>query len=235
MGDKNMKKKFQPESFLASIVGNMNDYIRNLIFDLQRYVNNTYVSMPELFMYIQDIEDDRVRRALHFLSVESENIVKQKGLWYAIDAHTLIEKKYNRLVKSIKESKDCTFNIYSDGFKYLDTFQNNIDWKNLRLNIYSKNKADIEELLDLTGHMEDKFKFFYDIQFQNSKKGVTKTELIDIITDAYKKLIETLEHFKTINESSTSMYLTINSCRKITSILVLACYIISTIEMVQEC
>ena len=228
-----MKPRFTHENFLGSIVGNMNDYIRNLIYDLQRYVNNTYVSMPDLFMTIQEVEDDRIRRVLHFLSVESENIVKHKGISYAIDAHTLINNKYQRLVKSIEKSDECTFNIYMDGFKYLDEFQNNINWKNLRLNIYTKNKADLDELLDLTSHMEDKFKFFKDIKFENHKKGVTKDELIDIITIAYNKLIDTLEHFRLINESSTSLYLTINSCRKITSILVLACYIISTIEIVE--
>ena len=229
-----MKHKFSHESFLASIVGNMNDYIRNLIYDLQRYINNTYVSMPDLFMSIEDIEDERIRRALHFLSVESENIVKHKGISYAIDANTLITNKYKRLVKSIKESKVTTFNIYMDSFDYLDEFQNNINWKDLRLNMYAKDKTDLEELLDLKSHMEYKFNFFYDIKFTNYKKGVNKSDLIDIITEAYNNLIKTLEHFRQINESSTSMYLTINACRKITSILVLACHIISTIELVEE-
>ena len=228
-----MEPKFREETFLENIVGNMDDYIRNLIYDLQRYINNTYVSMPDIFMSIKDVEDDRMRRALHFLSVESENIVKQKGLMYAIDAHTLIDNKYLRLVKAIKKAKNDTFNIYMDSFDFLEQFQSNINWKDLKLNIYAKDKKHINEILDLTTHMESKFDYFFDIKFEDTRKGVTKDELIDIITDAYKKLIETLEHFKSINESSTSMYLTINSCRKITSILVLACYIISTIEIVE--
>lgn len=223
------------EDFLKNIVGNYSDYIRNLVFGMQKYIDKFYSHTSEIFLSINKIEDPTMRQILHYLSVESENILRNKGVMFAIESFNLVVKKYDRLASNIiNGGDDVRYNVYVDAYKYLDEFQDDINWKLFSMNEYTKDKTAIDELLDFENHMEDKFNTFSNIKFEKIYCGLNKKEMMDVLGRGFNKLHSTLLHLKNLAENSSSLYSTVIITRKIVSLLVLSCCIISTIEMYEN-
>ena len=131
-----MKYDVSNESFLDVISGNMKDCIKNIVYSLQNYINITYLNMSKIFMDINKIKDKDIRKTMHFLSVESENIIKDKGVSFANMSLKLVNKKYSLLVDGIKKTENCTFSFYSNNFAHLCNLENDLEWNKLQLNIY---------------------------------------------------------------------------------------------------
>lgn len=224
------------ESFLQNISGNYSDYIKNMVFGLQKYTDQFYSHTSDIFLSIKKVEDPTMKQILNYLSLESENIIKNKGVVFAIDSFKLVVKKYNRLISEVVNANDnVRYNIYIDGYKYLSSFQDDINWKLFQMNEYSKKKSrTIDELLDFDNHMRFEFEKVKGMEFKDIYCGLGKKEMMDTLGRGFNKLHSTLLHLKNLSEESTSLYTTAIITRKIISIMVLSWYVISTIEIYEN-
>ena len=55
------------ESFLQNISGNYSDYIKNMVFGLQKYVDQFYNHTSDIFLSIKKVEDPTMKQILNYL------------------------------------------------------------------------------------------------------------------------------------------------------------------------
>lgn len=228
-------KHTEEENFMEVAVGNFIDCVRNAVYGLQKYIDNFYNPISEIYTNEIKIKDPNVRKVINFALVENENIIKNKGIAFANEISNLLLRKYDSLIESIeKESDKYKYKISEDAYSFLDKFQDDIDWQNLQLNAYTSRKCDDMKLLfEFNKFMESQFKRFAIYSFQATDIDLSKNEFITILDSAFLKLVSTMLQIKRILDSSTSLYTMSVSCRKVIEMSVMLYYILETIELIE--
>ena len=225
----------EDENFMEVAVGNFIDCVRNAVYGLQKYIDNFFNPISEIYTDEIKIKDPNVRKVINFVLVENESIIKNKGTSFANEVNNLLLRKYDSLIESIeKESDKYKYRISEDAYTFLDKFQDDIDWQNLQLNAYSSKKYDDMKLLfEFNKFMEMQFKRFAIYSFQASEIELSKNEFITILDSAFLRLVSSMMQIRRILDNSTSLYTMSVSCRKVIEMSVMLYYILETIELVE--
>lgn len=232
---KNSNINYKEENFMEVAVGNFIDCVRNAVYGLQKYIDNFFNPISEIYTDEIKIKDPNVRKVINFVLVENESIIKNKGTSFANEVNNLLLRKYDSLIESIeKESDKYKYRISEDAYTFLDKFQDDINWQNLQLNAYSSKKYDDMKLLfEFNKFMEMQFKRFAIYSFQASEIELSKNEFITILDSAFLRLVSSMMQIRRILDNSASMYTMSVSCRKVIEMSVMLYYILETIELVE--
>lgn len=214
-------------NFLHQTVTNYYDCIANLIYNLQKYINFFHNDIGKY--YDNDVVDEDINGLVSFVISESENILKYKIVAFANDVSSLLKRKYDDLTARILiEGSGYTYTFSNEACLFLDKFQDEIVQMDLK-NYSVKSVDSVQNEYNVSEHMENEFKKYKDMLFNDLKHKNDKDALLHLIDTAYEKIESTISNLRIRCALSTSSYQSIITCRAIITIMILLYHMINTI------
>ena len=127
---------YTKETYIEVIVENFHDYVNNITFCLQKYVDMVYNNIPNLYeeMKASDCKNKICNDVVSFLYAESENILLMRCRSFIYQSIELIKNKFANLAEQLNEDKrnDVVYLFSEDGFffflKELDNLYDDPNW-----------------------------------------------------------------------------------------------------------
>jgi hypothetical protein len=141
---------YKKENYVEVAVENFHDYINNLTFSLQKYVNMFYNTLPELY---EETRSDahrhlKCQEMSSFLYAESESLISMKCKHFIYQSISVIQKKFDKLSTDIMEDEEVrTFGFCEEGYFFFLHELDRIDWKALTdRKYYDKHNHSVTEV-----------------------------------------------------------------------------------------
>ena len=220
------------KSFITVHVSNFKDSICNLIYDYQKYLNMFYGNIKNLYttMAQNDIISTSNKEVISFAVNESENILNNKTIAFAISAHHLVERKYAELRSSILKHENIKFYICPRAYEYLKTLLSKMDIDALALNIYdSKFK---NELYDFKEYAMNKRQSISNMKFEiDYTTSLNSMQLLIILDKSCDQILKTFREIITLAEETNDLNTSLNIVRIAIELLVIVFSIVMLIDV----
>lgn len=234
-----MSEVFKKETFVEVAVENFHDYVVNITFSLQKYIDMFYNTLPELY------DETRKTNGIHakccemssFLYAESENIISMKCKTFIYQSITLIQDKFDKLSENImeEENKDLLYAFSEEGYFYFLKELERVDWNSLNDHKYhEKHKHTVREMCQFNEYMTKKLDIHKMNTFTDEKIECTSKQIMIYLQTAYTKLIDTIHKMRRIADDSKNLYDIIIITRKVINILLITYVSVAYIEIIDK-
>lgn len=236
-----MSELYTKENFIEVAVENFHDFINNLTFSLQKYVDMFYNTLPELYEETMcdsgTFPHEHCKEMSSFLYSESENIISMKCKTFIFQSINLIQNKFDKLSENIMDdsNKDTVYAFSEEGYFFFLKEIESVDWGTLNDHrYYEKNKHSINEMCQFDDYMSKRLEVQKMNTFTDEKIKCNRRQLLVYLQTAYTKLIDTLHKMRKIADESTNLYDIVIMTRKVINMLVVTYVAVRYIEIIDE-
>ena len=228
---------YKKENYVEVAIENFHDYINNLTFSLQKYVDMFYNTLPELY------EETRSEGHKHmkcqemssFLYAESESLISMKCKHFVYQSISVIQNKFDKLSTDITEDDEVrTFRFSEEGYFYFLHELDRIDWNSLTDRRYHDKKHSVNEACQFEEYKTKKLDILKMNKFTDDKITYNNNQLIVPLQTAYTKVIDTLHKMRSIIDASNNLYDIVMITREVIDILLLTYIAISYVEIIED-
>jgi hypothetical protein len=229
---------YKKENYVEVAIENFHDYIDNLTFSLQKYVDMFYNTLPDLYEETRTTthHNKKCQEMSSFLYAESESLVSMKCKHFIYQAISVIQNKFDRLSTDIIEDDEVrTFKFSEEGYFYFLHELDRVDWSALSDRKYhDKNNHSIDEVCKFEEFKTKKLDILKMNKFTDDKITYNNNQLLIPLQTAYTKVIDTLHKMRTIADSSSNLYDIVMITREVINILLITYIAISYIEIIED-
>ena len=231
-----MVNSYAKENSLEIGIGNYHDSIRNNVRGVQRYIDEFFKHIPDIYPAILE-QKGEYYDLVAFLFMENENIIKHKALSFMIESYKLLNRKWESLRKYVeKNDDDIYYMIPRDAFRFIYNKKEYNEWVSSAYNIYTRpeNEEDQEEVMHVMEYLDERLEEFPKTIHDGELLKFTKKELLVRLDNMYLTLTHCINHLKELSEISFSAYSSLKTVRGMVNVLVMTYCAASTIKEIRD-